>query len=221
MRIIDCWVVFCVAVLLNAALIYASPQKGVDECRRSISQSSAQHSSSMFFSGSPWIFTKTMPIASHSQVSFSPLVFQCRELSLGHFFRAVPGRPPALKVRTFFAVEDHLQRFLQLISTSGRNWPLMGRVSTVRIFLYWRDLKKTYIYISVFIIHVYHICIHAYIHIHIQEIYIYDILDIHNIMIYIHKYTYIYNMYNYTHIQRNSNRTRTDHEAAQSALVPM
>lgn len=93
MRIIDCWVVFCVAVLLNAALIYASPQKGVDECRRSISQSSAQHSSSMFFSGSPWIFTKTMPIASHSQVSFSPLVFQCRELSLGHFFRAVPGRP--------------------------------------------------------------------------------------------------------------------------------
>ena len=151
MRIIDCWVVFCVAVLLNAALIYASPQKGVDECRRSISQSSAQHSSSMFFSGSPWIFTKTMPIASHSQVSFSPLVFQCRELSLGHFFRAVPGRPPALKVRTFFAVEDHLQRFLQLISTSGRNWPLMGRVSTVRIFLYWRDLKKNiYIYKCVY-----------------------------------------------------------------------
>jgi len=92
-------VVFCVAVLLNATLIYASPQKGVDECRRSISQSSAQHSSSMFFSGSPWIFTKTMPIASHSQVSFSPLVFQCRELSVGRFFRAVPGRPPGVPRR--------------------------------------------------------------------------------------------------------------------------
>ena len=63
-----------------------------------------------------------------------------------------PGGPPALKVRTFFAVEDHLQRFLQLISTSGRNWPLMGRVSTVRIFLYWRDLI---------------LCIYIYIYIHI------------------------------------------------------
>ena len=78
-----------------------------------------------------------------------------------------------------------------------------------------------------FSIHVYHICIHAYIHLHIQEIYIYDIVDIHNIYndIYIYTqvyiYIYIYNMYNYTHIQRNSNRTRTDHEAEQSALVPM
>ena len=55
-----------------------------------------------------------------------------------------------------------------------------------------------------FSIHVYHICIHAYIHLHIQEIYIYDIVDIHNIYndIYIYRYTYIYIICTIIHIFR-------------------
>ena len=101
---------------------------------------------------------------------FSPFVLDSAVEPTRSFLSARPGGrpgPSALKVRTFFAVEDHLQRFLQLISTSELGTDDESSVDCQNLNI----MYIIYIYVCLLYMYTIYVYMHIYIYIYQRDTY--------------------------------------------------